>query len=232
MLPLLSKSGPGTDGNEGVLCIPQRSSITWKSPLRLFSVIYRTLIGGGASYPFAEVQLVKRIYGKSPQPNLVPDPIPGSLCIFFLYHLFVFFFLFSSILSFYMYTYLPETMILIKKKWEYILVRNGISVRNTELGTSLSPPLAALDFPDSLSSITSVLLRYTVWPSRAAVYKFLRVGQHLHVHVKGSIRQRHLCVCPCFSRSVLHFLFVLFKWFLWPYLPTPPLGQDMTQGHF
>ena len=35
--------GPGCNGNEEVLCIPHSSSIT----IRLFSVIYRTLVGAG-----------------------------------------------------------------------------------------------------------------------------------------------------------------------------------------
>ena len=45
----LGQSGPGSNGNEGVLCIPQ-------GPIRLFSVISRTPMGG--SYSSAEVQSV------------------------------------------------------------------------------------------------------------------------------------------------------------------------------
>ena len=45
------QSGPGSDGNKGVLRIPQSSS-------RLFSVISWTLVGGGGSYSSAEKQLV------------------------------------------------------------------------------------------------------------------------------------------------------------------------------
>ena len=41
------QSGPGIDGNEGVLCIPQSSSITGNLTIGLFSVISWTLIGGG-----------------------------------------------------------------------------------------------------------------------------------------------------------------------------------------
>ncbi len=54
------KSGPGSNGNEGVLRIPQSSSITGTSPFRLFSIISRTLIvgGGGRAYPAAEVPSV------------------------------------------------------------------------------------------------------------------------------------------------------------------------------
>ena len=47
----LGQSGPRSDGNEGVLCISQSSSITGTS--RLVSVILRTLIGE-ESYPSAE----------------------------------------------------------------------------------------------------------------------------------------------------------------------------------
>ena len=43
------QSEPGSDCNERVLFIPQ-------STLRLFSVIYRTLIKGRVVYPSAEVQ--------------------------------------------------------------------------------------------------------------------------------------------------------------------------------
>ena len=39
-----AQSGPGSNGNEGVLCIPQSSSITETSPL--FSFIYKTVVGG------------------------------------------------------------------------------------------------------------------------------------------------------------------------------------------
>ena len=51
------QSGPGSNGNEGVLRIPQSSSITGTSPLD-FLVSYQehSLVGG--SYPSAEVQSV------------------------------------------------------------------------------------------------------------------------------------------------------------------------------
>ena len=39
------QSGPGSDGSDGVLCIPQSSSITGTSPSDFFSVICRTLVG-------------------------------------------------------------------------------------------------------------------------------------------------------------------------------------------
>ena len=52
----LGQSGPGSNGDKGVLCIFQSSSITGTSP-SLFSVISRILVGGG-SYPSAEKQSV------------------------------------------------------------------------------------------------------------------------------------------------------------------------------
>ena len=45
------QSGPGSNGNEGVLHIPQSSSITWNLTIRLFSVIPRTLVGEGGFLP-------------------------------------------------------------------------------------------------------------------------------------------------------------------------------------
>ena len=43
MLPTPGQSGPGSDGNEGVLRIPQSSSITVVLTISLFNVIFRTL---------------------------------------------------------------------------------------------------------------------------------------------------------------------------------------------
>ena len=54
----LGQSWPGSNDNEGVLRIPQKPQHYWNLTIRLFSVIYRTLIGGGRSYPVAEVQSV------------------------------------------------------------------------------------------------------------------------------------------------------------------------------
>ena len=51
------QSGPESDSNEGVLRIPQRSSITGNPTIR-FSVISRTLVEGGEPYPSTEKQLV------------------------------------------------------------------------------------------------------------------------------------------------------------------------------
>ena len=50
----LGPSGPGSDGNKGVLHIPQ---YYLNFTIRLFSVISRTLVGVG-SYPSAEKQSV------------------------------------------------------------------------------------------------------------------------------------------------------------------------------
>ena len=50
--------GPGSNGNEGVLCIPQTPSITGTSPSDFFSVISRTLVCEEGSYNSAEVQSV------------------------------------------------------------------------------------------------------------------------------------------------------------------------------
>ena len=52
----LDQSGPGSDGNEGVLCIPQSSSIAEaSSSYCLMSYTGHSLVG---SYPFAEIQWV------------------------------------------------------------------------------------------------------------------------------------------------------------------------------
>ena len=53
-----SQSGPGSDGNKEVLLSPQSSSIIRNLTIRLFSVISRTFIVGGRSYPSAEKQSV------------------------------------------------------------------------------------------------------------------------------------------------------------------------------
>ena len=52
----LGQSGPGSNGNEGVIHIPQSSSNTGISLSDLFRVVTRTLIEG--SYNFGEVQSV------------------------------------------------------------------------------------------------------------------------------------------------------------------------------
>ena len=53
------QSGPGTDGNQRVLILPQSSTITGTSPSNcLVSYPGHWLLLGGGSYPSAEVQLV------------------------------------------------------------------------------------------------------------------------------------------------------------------------------
>ena len=53
----LAQSGPGSDGNEGVLHIPQSSSITGTAPSDCL-VSHQDTRYGGIAYPFAEVWLV------------------------------------------------------------------------------------------------------------------------------------------------------------------------------
>ena len=52
-------SGPGSNGNKGVLCIPQSSSITGASPLDCLVSYLEHLLG--VSYPSAEKQSVYSI---------------------------------------------------------------------------------------------------------------------------------------------------------------------------
>ena len=52
-----AKSGPGSNGNEGVLRIPQSSSISGTSPSDCF-VSYSEQLWRGRAYPSAEVQSV------------------------------------------------------------------------------------------------------------------------------------------------------------------------------
>ena len=42
--PIPGQSGPGSDGNEGVLRIPQSSQHYWSITIRLFNIIFMTLI--------------------------------------------------------------------------------------------------------------------------------------------------------------------------------------------
>ena len=51
------QSGPGSDGNKGVLCIPQSSSLTGTSPSDCLGSYPGHSLGGG-SYPSAEKQSV------------------------------------------------------------------------------------------------------------------------------------------------------------------------------
>ena len=58
MLPLLGQSRQGSNGNKGVLCIPPKLQHYGGLTIRLFSVIFRTHVGGEESHPFAEIQSV------------------------------------------------------------------------------------------------------------------------------------------------------------------------------
>ena len=71
-----------------------------------------------------------------------------------------------------------------------------------------------MDFPGLYHPSTTVgPLDYFVCPYRTVVDRFSLVFQHLRVHVKGSIGESSLWVCPYFSSSVPHVLLVLFEWF-------------------
>ena len=51
------QSRPGSNGNEGVVCISQKIQHYWSLTIRLFTLIYRTLVEGG-SYSSVMIQLV------------------------------------------------------------------------------------------------------------------------------------------------------------------------------
>ena len=83
------QSGPGSNGNEGVVHIPQ-SSRTGASPIRWFSVISRPLVGR-EHYPSAEMQLVystapgdwaQSIWFIGKDKKLLKDDLPWkSICV-------------------------------------------------------------------------------------------------------------------------------------------------------
>ena len=54
----LGQSGPGSDGNEGILYIPQSSSITGASSSDCSVSYPGHLLGGVLPYPSVEMQLV------------------------------------------------------------------------------------------------------------------------------------------------------------------------------
>ena len=56
-------------------------------------------------------------------------------------------------------------------------------------------------------------LNWILCLSRTVIGMSLLVDQQWHVYVWGSIGERHFWVCPCFSSSVPHVLFVLLGWF-------------------
>ena len=59
----LGQSEPGSDGNEGVLCIPQSFSISEALPLDCLVSYLGNSLGGG--YPSTEMQLVYSIASAS-----------------------------------------------------------------------------------------------------------------------------------------------------------------------
>ena len=74
---MLGPSGPGSNGNDGVLCIPQSLSITGTSPLDCL-VSYTGHSFVGESYPSAEVQSV---YATAPADWAVPRVKYQNSCI-------------------------------------------------------------------------------------------------------------------------------------------------------
>ena len=56
------QSGPGSNGNEGVLRIPQKLQHHWNHTIRLFSATHRTLVGGvlQSVYSTASAEWAKR----------------------------------------------------------------------------------------------------------------------------------------------------------------------------
>ena len=76
MLPLPGSSGPGSDGNESGTLYSLKLRHYWNLTIRLFSVIYRTIVGGEGSYLSAEMQSV---YSTSPTDraeNKIKDIFP------------------------------------------------------------------------------------------------------------------------------------------------------------
>ena len=63
-------SGPGSDGNEGILRIPPKLQHFWNLTIRLFSVISRTVIGGGEVLP-----LCREAVGVFYRPGLMGEEI-------------------------------------------------------------------------------------------------------------------------------------------------------------
>ena len=81
------------------------------------------------------------------------------------------------------YLYISTIIIIIKSRYFYEFPRQSLLI-------SLYHPLLPAGPPD-----------YILYPYRVVVGKFLMIGQRWHVHVKGSIGERHLRVRPCFSNK-------------------------------
>ena len=74
MLPLRGQGGPGSDGNEGVLRIPQSFSTAGTSPSDCLVSYPGHSLRGGGSYPSAEKQSV---YSTAPADWAI-QPIAGG----------------------------------------------------------------------------------------------------------------------------------------------------------
>ena len=68
---------------------------------------------------------------------------------------------------------------------------------------------ARISLTPSHPSSPEILPNYFLCLYKADVNKFLLVGQRWYVHVKGSTKERHIWVRPCFSSSVPHILIIL-----------------------
>ena len=64
MLSLWARVDPKSNGNEGLLCIPRSSRITGALAIRLFSVVFKTLIGGALPLSRDAVDVFYRIHSK------------------------------------------------------------------------------------------------------------------------------------------------------------------------
>ena len=103
----------------------------------------------------------------------------------------------------YIYIYIYKASIYI---YTYIHLSSFSSSRAANTYFHDSPHAIRLYIP----SLPAIPPNYILHSHRSVVGKFLLVGQHRLVHVKGSIRERHVWFPPGFSSSVPHVLFVFF----------------------
>ena len=94
------------------------------------------------------------------------------------------------------------------------------------LTLSFSLPICLLPL-----SLPADPLCYIFYPYRTVIENIAIVVQHLLGHLMRSIGERRLWVRFYFFKMVL-FVYLDGLWDGRYYLPTPPLGQDMTQGQF
>ena len=99
-----------------------------------------------------------------------------------------------------------------RRSWVYISSCRVASTAFLTLSLSLSLSLthAIYLYHPSLSTGP---LDYILYPYISVVDNFLLAVQHSHVRVMGSIGVSCFCDLPYFSRSVVHVLSVLFRWF-------------------